>query len=167
MPRYELMYILASSVSDDIVESTSKEIEQFVSDFGGTQIEHEMLGKKKLAYAIKKTRNGHYGLITFSMEGKSIAKLEAKLRTQRNTIIRFIIVNIDEHLERLEKDKLAQAKMNQNRDTEKAKAAEEADADNNTKPDSVESKPSASKKKVTSEQIDDQIEKALTEDLSN
>lgn len=160
MPRYELMYILASSVSDDMVDQTTKEIEQFVTDFGGTNIQHESLGKKKLAYAIKKTRNGHYGLITFNMEGKKVNDLEAKLRTQRQTIIRFIIVNIDEHLARLEKDRVVQAKMNQNRDAEKAAQAEAKDSDQ----EKAESK--TPKVEVSKEKIDEEIEKALTEDLT-
>lgn len=159
MPRYELMYILASSVSDDIVESTSKEVEQFVSDLGGTNITHELLGKKKLAYAIKKTRNGHYGLLTFNMEPKQVNQLDAKVRTQKNTIIRHIIVNIDEHLERLEKDRIVQAKMNQARDTEKAKAAEAAEAKQTETP---AAKP---KKSTSKENIDEKIEKALTEEI--
>lgn len=170
MPRYELMYILASSVSDDIVEETSKEVEQFVADFGGTNIQHEMMGKKKLAYAIKKTRNGHYGLITFNASGEKINDLDAKLRTQRKNIIRHIIVNIDEHLERSEKDRIAQAKMNQARDAEKAKAAEEK-AEAASKPakkeaQSAQGGSASGRKKVSTEKIDEEIEKALSEDIT-
>lgn len=179
MPRYELMYILASSVSDDIVPQTSKEVEQFVTDFGGTDIQHEQLGKKKLAYAIKKTRNGHYGVIAFSMPGAKVKDLEAKLRTQKNTIIRYIIVNMDEHLERLEKDKEVQAKMNKSRDPERvaqAAAAEEkaAQANGNGNTASPAPAPAAPAKKrepkpvapVSNEQLDEEIEKALSEDIA-
>lgn len=178
MPRYELMYILASSVSDDQIPETTQGIEQFVTDNGGTEINHENLGKKKLAYPIKKTRNGHYGVITFTAEGKGVNSLDAKLRTQKGTVIRHIIVNIDEHLERLAKDKEAQAKMNRNRPPE-AIAADKAELAGEAKPE-VKPKaekparteapkaeaPAKSKTVVTEEVLDDEIEKALNEDIT-
>jgi small subunit ribosomal protein S6 len=169
------MYILASSVSDDQIPETTQNIEQFVTDNGGTEIAHENLGKKKLAYPIKKTRNGHYGVITFTAEGKGVNALDAKLRTQKSTVIRHIIVNIDEHLERLGKDAEAQAKMNRNRPPE-AIAADAAAQVGNTevkteakpkveKPARVEA-PAKPKTVVTEEVLDDEIEKALNEDIT-
>lgn len=157
MPRYELMYILASSVSDDLVPQTSKEVEQYVADFGGSNIEHEMLGKKKLAYQIGKTRNGHYGTITFDMEGVKLAPLEAKIRTQKANIIRHLIVNLDEHLSRLEKDRIVQSKI-------KRRIPEGVEADGTPTP---ESKPKPVKKAapVSNEKLDEEIEKALTEEV--
>lgn len=159
MPRYELMYILASSVSDDQVPETSKQVEQTVSDFGGSNLNHEMLGKKKLAYQIGKTRNGHYGVVNFDMEGKDLAALEAKIRTQKATIIRHLIINTDEHLERLEKDRVAQSKI-------KRRPPEEAST--STPPASTESKPKPTKKAapVSNEALDEEIEKALTEEVA-
>ena len=174
MPRYELMYILASSVSDDQIPQTAQGIEQFVTDNGGSDISHEQLGKKKLAYPIKKTRNGHYGVVTFTATGNGVNTLDAKLRTQKATIIRHIIVNIDEHLERLEKDKEAQAKMNRNRPPEAIAADKAKDAETpapGTQPMKQlarEAKPRASKPKtvVTEEVLDEEIEKALNEDIT-
>lgn len=157
MPRYELMYILASSVSDDQVPQTSKEVEQYVADFGGSNLNHEMLGKKKLAYQIGKTRNGHYGVIRFDMEGKNLATLEAKIRTQKANIIRHLIVNLDEHLARLEKDRVAQSKI-------KRRPVEETEAPAST----TDSKPKPTKKPATpvsNEMLDEEIEKALTEEV--
>lgn len=169
MPRYELMYILASSVSDDQIPETTQNIEQFVTDNGGTDIAHEQLGKKKLAYPIKKTRNGHYGVINFTAEGNAASNLDAKLRTQKATVIRHIIVNIDEHLERLEKDKEAQAKMNRNRPPEKI-AADKLEASGQAPaPAAPASKPvreAKPKTVVTEAVLDEEIEKALSEDVT-
>lgn len=176
MPRYELMYILASSVSDDQVPATAQTIEQYVTDNGGTEITHEQLGKKKLAYPIKKTRNGHYGTIVFTAEGKGVNSLDAKIRTQKATIIRHIIVNIDEHLERLEKDKEAQAKMNRNRPPEAIAADNSEQVVPEVKPASKPAPKAAAptpapkvekpKTVVTEEVLDEEIEKALSEDIT-
>ena len=153
MPRYELMYILASSVSDDQVPSTSTSVEQTVADFGGSNLSHEMLGKKKLAYQIGKTRNGHYGVINFDMDGKKLAALDAKIRTQKATIIRHLIVNIDEHLERLEKDRVVQSKIKRRIPVEETAAAP-------AKP-----KPTKKAAPVTNEKLEEEIEKALNEEV--
>lgn len=178
MPRYELMYILASSVSDDLVPQTTAQVEQYVTDFGGTDVSHTPLGKKKLAYPIKKTRNGHYGVITFTSEATKINDLDAKIRTQGNIIIRYILVNIDEHLERMEKDRDAQAKMNRNRpasqipDEEKEAAAalghpivaSEPTAPATPKP--AIKKEEKEVKEISTENLDEEIEKALSEDIT-
>lgn len=154
MPRYELMYILASSVSDDQVPATSSQIEQTVADFGGKNVVHEMLGKKKLAYQIGKTRNGHYGVINFDMEGKDLATLDAKIRTQKANIIRHILVNIDEHLERLEKDRIVQSKI-------KRRIPVEETAEIAVK----KVTPARKSAPVSNEKLEEEIEKALTEDV--
>ena len=153
MPRYELMYILASSVSDDQVPATTAQIEQFVSDFGGSNLAHEQLGKKKLAYQIGKTRNGHYGVINFDIEGSKLAALDAKLRTQKATIIRYILVNIDEHLERLEKDRIVQSKMKPRK-----QPIEETEEEN-------KSVKNVNKTEVSEEKLEAEIEKALSEEV--
>lgn len=162
MPRYELMYILASSVSDDQVPATTDQVLQTVIDFGGKGAMQNLLGKKKLAYPIKKTRNGHYGVITFEMDANKINDLDAKIRTQDATIIRHLVVNIDEHLARLDKDREVQAKMNRNRPAERI--AEDAAAASGEKP--VQEKPKKVEKSVANVNLDEEIEKALTEDLT-
>ncbi len=160
MPRYELMYILSSSVSDDQVPATTAQVEQIVADFGGTNLQHNQLGKKKLAYPIKKTRNGHYAVIAFDLEGKQLNPLDAKLRTQTATIIRHLIVNLDEHLDRLEKDRVVQSKMNRSRPAESL-------ADEGIPP--VQSAPKPAREAVapvTEAQLEEEIEKALSEDIT-
>ncbi len=151
------MYILASTVSDDQVEQTSNQILQFVTDFGGQNAKQELLGKKKLAYPVKKTRNGHYGVIDFSMDGPKVADLDAKIRTQDSTIIRYIIANMDEHYERLEKDRDVQSKLNRTRPAESL-------ADEGVAP--IKKAANKSVAPVSQAQLDEEIEKALTEDIT-
>src|SRR6185436_8304712 len=111
MPQYELMYLLGAHVADDEVPKISASVLKASEDFGASEVKEAQLGKKKLAYPIKKTRNGHYVVVNFEMDGKDINAFDAKVRTQDTNIIRYIIVNLDEHLDRLEKDKVEQAKI--------------------------------------------------------
>lgn len=165
MPRYELMYILASSVSDDQVPTVASQILKFVSDFGGTDVTETQLGKKKLAYPIKKTRNGFYGLIDFSMPTTKINEFDAKIRTQDSTIIRYIIVNMDEHLARTDKDAIVQAKMN--RILPPGESEDNAPMLEKAAPAPKREKPVAPAPVVelNAEELDKKIEEALSEDI--
>lgn len=173
MPQYELMYLLGAQVADDEVPKISESILKFAADFGGTDIKETQLGKKKLAYPIGKTRNGHYVVVNFTMDGKNINTFDAKIHTQGTQIIRYLIVNLDEHLARMEKDRIAQSKI-----VRKGPLAEEATigAPLVSKPIIVEKpavKPVAKPKKETvvlaeinQEELDKKIEEALSEDLT-
>jgi len=161
------MYILSSAVSDDQLPEVTGQIVQIVSDFGATDVQETQLGKKKLAYPVKKTRNGFYGVIDFTMDAQKVNELDAKIRTQENIIIRYILVNMDEHLERLAKDREVQAKMNRNRPAEMIAAGNEAA--NPTTGGMVSHTPVAKAepaKEINEADLDKEIEKALTEDIT-
>lgn len=166
MPRYELMYLLGSQVADPDVQPIAQRVIKHVTDFGGTKVEEQHLGKKKLAYPIKKTRNGYYVVVGFDMDSLKVNEFDARLRTQEHDIIRYLIVNLDEHLERLSKDKVAQSKLKHPvgaQDEEVKPAVEEITP--------VAKAPKAEKAAIKLEDIDEKtldekIEKALSEDLT-
>lgn len=173
MPRYELCYILSSQVSDDLVPETTAQIKKFIEDFGGSEIEEQQLGKKKLAYPIKKTRNGFYVVERFNIESSKINELDAKIRSQTATVIRYLIINLDEHLERLEKDKIAQAKLPKREIPEGAEEKVEAVVEEKveeTKPvleeevGEVKESPKA-KIEISSSDLDKKIEEALNQQI--
>jgi len=149
MPKYELMYILSSAVSDNDVPQVSEEVNKFLTDSGATLLAQEMLGKKKLAYPIKKTRNGFYVVQTFNLEGPKLTSLDNKLRSMEH-IIRYLVANIDEQERRAAKDKTVQEKMRASR-----------------KPIPRKPEPAGPEIKLTDTELEQQIEKALeSEDLS-
>ena len=168
MPRYELMYILASTVSDDQVPAVASQIVQFVTDFGGTEIEESQLGKKKLAYPIKKTRNGFYGLVSFMMEGSGLFAFDAKIRTQNN-IIRYIIVNMDEHIARSAKDVITQSKIKRIIPADQLEDGPVKAPAPKIVADVVEKAPAVKKPVVAvemnAEELDKKIDDALNEDI--
>jgi small subunit ribosomal protein S6 len=143
MPKYELMYILSSAVSDNDVPTVSNEVDKFITDNGGKILTTEMLGKKKLAYPIKKTRNGFYVLETFNLEGKALQALDNKLRSME-PIIRYLVVALDEQEKRAAKDLKVQQTMNANR-----------------KPVAVKAEASVAEVKLSDSELDQKIEKAL------
>lgn len=149
MPKYELMYIIGSQVSDDKIPEVTGEIKKYIESSGGLIEKHEELGKKKLAYPIKKTRNGYYVVVNFSAPAPKATEIEHKVRTSLS-IIRHLLVNLDEDLIRLEKDKKIQAKLKRLP----------------PKPEPKEEIPSKAEKKIEID-LEAEIEKALkSEDLT-
>jgi small subunit ribosomal protein S6 len=60
------------------------------------------MGKRRLAYDVKKFSDGQYVLFTLLAEGKAISELERRLRVTE-PVIKFITVRMDEEQQRLEK----------------------------------------------------------------
>lgn len=160
MPQYELMYLLGSQIADTEVPAVTSQILKFVEDFGGSNIKETQLGKKKLAYPIKKTRNGHYVAVAFNMDSRKVNDLDAKLRTQGNSVIRYLLVNLDEHLKRVEKDKVAQAKLSKRQQDFQTPGITEAPA---RKEKAATAEPLV---EINQEDLDKKIEAALSEDLT-
>lgn len=149
MPKYELMYILSSAVSDNDVPTVVAEVDKFISSQGGTLLSQEMLGKKKLAYPIKKTRNGFYVVQTFNYESRKLQELDNKLRSIE-AIIRYLVINVDEQERRMDKDQKVREAMQANR-----------------KPQAVAADASAPAAPISETELEQKIEKALeSEDLA-
>jgi small subunit ribosomal protein S6 len=169
MPQYELMYLLGSNVADNEVPQVSEQVLKFVSEFGGADVRQEQLGKKKLAYPIKKTRNGHYVTVNFAMDTKRINEFEARVHAMSQSIIRYILINIDEHLERSAKDKIAQSKLTHRLDMPEAletPATKPSPAYKAPKTQKVPSAPKEPLVEIDEKALDEKIEAALTEDVT-
>ena len=150
MPKYELMYILSSAVSDNDVPTVSSEVDKFIQEQGGTLLSQEMMGKKKLAYPIKKTRNGFYVLQTFNLDGIKLTPLDNKLRSME-PIIRYLVVNVEDQERRAIKDRGIQDKMKAARKPQKMETP-------------VSNEPEV---KLTETELEQKIEQALeSEDLA-
>ena len=170
MPKYELCYILASSVSDDQVPAVTEQIKGFIADFGGENIQEENLGKKKLAFPIKKTRNGFYVAVQFNIPTEKINQLEAKIRSQTTTVIRHLVMNIDEHLARLAKDTVAQAQLSKQPEDETGSqtVGGPARASYTREPVTPPATPRVKAEplpELTTEELDKQIEAALSDEI--
>jgi small subunit ribosomal protein S6 len=62
------------------------------------------MGKRRLAYVVRKFREGIYVLMTIEGEGSVVHELERRLRVTEQ-VIKFITVRVDEEHKRLEKIK--------------------------------------------------------------
>ncbi len=99
---YEVMFIVRPDVADEDVDKLIAGLEQTVTGGGGAIRSTEKLGKRKLAYTVRKFNDGNYVLLTIDADGVLIAELERRLRVSE-PVIKFITVRMDEEEKRLAK----------------------------------------------------------------
>ena len=92
---YEVMYIAAPETADEDVTKLNEAIEQLIEKEGGSIVKTEVMGRRKLAYPIKKKTEGHYTLFEIEGSGQEIAELERRFRVN-DAVIRFVTVRVDE-----------------------------------------------------------------------
>ena len=92
---YEVMYIAAPETADEDVTKLNEAIQQQIERDGGAIVKTELMGKRKLAYPIKKKTEGHYTLFEIEGSGQEIFELERRFRVN-DAVIRFVTVRVDE-----------------------------------------------------------------------
>ena len=99
---YEVMFIVRPDVLDEDLDKLVAAMEATVTNGGGSIKSTEKLGRRKLAYTVRKFNDGNYVLLTVDADGKLIAELERRLRVTE-PVIKFITVRMDEEDKRLAK----------------------------------------------------------------
>ena len=101
---YEVMFIVRPDVTE---EDTDKLIAGFtttVTNGGGTVKLVDKMGRRKLAYMVRRFNDGNYVLMTIEAGGPVVLELERRLRVTE-PVIKFITVRMDEEEKRLAKVK--------------------------------------------------------------
>ena len=121
---YEVMFIIRPDAADEDVDKLIAGFTTTVTNGGGTVKSAEKMGRRKLAYLVRKFADGNYVLLTIEAGGAVVAELERRLRVSE-PVIKFITVRTDEEQKRLEKIKQIRA-TKVKRSTAEAAAAPEA-----------------------------------------
>ncbi len=95
MRLYEVAVIVHPEVDEDGVTALTEKVQGWIASAGGTVDKTERLGKKRLAYEIRKQNDGSYVLIQASMNPSAPIMVERNLRLNEQ-ILRFMITRIDE-----------------------------------------------------------------------
>src|SRR5207244_8433307 len=101
---YELMFIVRPDMADEDLDKLISTLESQVTTSGGTVNGVERMGKRRLAYTVRRFQDGMYVLLTVEGGGALIHELERRLRVTE-PVIKFLTVRIDEEEKRLEKIK--------------------------------------------------------------
>ncbi len=94
MNKYESVIIINPNLEEAVIKSTIKRFEDLINTDGKLESINE-LGNKKLAYEIKKNKEGYYVVYNFEAKPELIAELERNYRIA-DEVIKFIVVRKDE-----------------------------------------------------------------------
>ena len=101
---YEIMFIVRPDVEEADLDKLIEGFTKNVTDGGGEVKTTEKMGRRRLAYTVRKFNDGFYVLLTIAAEGKLITEIERRLRVSE-PVIKFITVRMDEEEKRLAKVK--------------------------------------------------------------
>ena len=101
---YEVMFIVRPDVEDEEADKLIEALSTTVKTGGGVVKSAEKLGRRKLAYQVRKFNDGNYILFTVEANGAVVLELERRLRVTEQ-VIKFITVRMDEEEKRLAKVK--------------------------------------------------------------
>jgi small subunit ribosomal protein S6 len=99
---YELMFIVRPDMPEEDQDKLISTLESAATSSGGTVRGVEKMGKRRLAYTVRKFHDGLYMLLTVEGAGDLIHELERRLRVSE-PVIKFLTVRIDEEQKRLDK----------------------------------------------------------------
>ena len=88
---YETMYILRPDIAEDEVTNHIDKYNKLLEEFGGTILDSQMRGKRRLAYQIAKYREGIYVQLSHQGDGQHIFKIEKAMRLSED-VIRYMTV---------------------------------------------------------------------------
>jgi small subunit ribosomal protein S6 len=101
---YELMFIVRPDMTDEDLDKLISTLQSVVPASGGAVQKVEKMGKRRLAYTVRRFNDGIYVLMVVEGGGAVIHELERRLRVTE-PVIKFLTVRVDEEQKRLAKIK--------------------------------------------------------------
>ncbi len=101
---YEVMFIVRPDQSEEDIDKLISTMETNITNAGGTVKSAEKMGKRRMAYLVRKFIDGFYVLLTLEGTGELIKEIERRLRVTEQ-VIKFISVRTDVEDKRLAKIK--------------------------------------------------------------
>ena len=100
---YDLIFICRPTTPEEEINKLVAVLEQAASERGGKVEKVEKWGTRKLAYRVRKHREGYYVyLVLRSTQGEMIKELERRLKVS-DPVIKHLTVRLDEEIKRQQK----------------------------------------------------------------
>lgn len=94
MRKYELMYIIRPDIEQEAVQAAVDKFQGVISNDGGEITKHDVMGKRRLAYEIKKFRDGIYVLVNFTAQPAVVAELERQMKISDEVIRHLVTTDV-------------------------------------------------------------------------
>lgn len=93
MAFYESIFIIRPDLTTEQVEQVAARVADIITTGGGTILQHELWGRRQLAYPLKKNTKGYYVFNLVEGGGPLIATLEARLKIDED-ILKFQNISV-------------------------------------------------------------------------
>ncbi len=154
MSHYELTYIISAALAETEYPNIQKQVNELISGkLKGAVSRESILGRKKLAYPIKKEKHGYYVTVEFDLDPASVKELD-RLLMLNNSLLRHLIVTkkvLTPEQEEVKAGKLAKIKARKQLKQEKLKPV---------------SKPAEKKApKISLDKLDEKLDELLGQEI--
>ncbi len=95
MRNYELIFIVHPDLNEEALAEVCNRVKNWISDLGGKITKEHHWGTRRLAYPIRKTREGQYLLYDLDFDPSKVAELERDLAIVE-PILRYMTVRLDD-----------------------------------------------------------------------
>lgn len=94
MHNYELVFIVRPDLDENAFREVINRVQSWITEAGGAVSKIDVWGKRKLAYTIRKQREGLYVLMNTEMLPTFTGTLERNLRFLE-PVMRFLITTVE------------------------------------------------------------------------
>ncbi len=96
MRKYEIMFIVKPTLSEDEIKKVAKNFETILTSNDATVTNFKDMGQKELAYEIKDFKNGYYFLINLESNDDKAIKEFDRLALISNDVVRHLITKLED-----------------------------------------------------------------------
>ncbi len=94
MRDYELVIIIQPDLDETATTAVIDRVKGWITDAEGNVAKTDLWGKRHMAYAIRKQREGYYVLLQAQMDPAFVNELERNLRLQE-PVMRYLVTTAD------------------------------------------------------------------------
>jgi small subunit ribosomal protein S6 len=125
--EFETTFVVQPEISDEGLQTIRARLDGILARHGAVRLMCNDLGRKRLAYEIRRFQKGQYLQLVYLDGGGVVPEIERALRLD-DSVLRFLTVQVSPHVEDIEARKAEAAALEQERARRAAeRAAREAE----------------------------------------
>ena len=101
---YESTFIINAALEDPDIEAVIRRVSEYIENHGGTFVEMNKWGRRRLAYPIKKKYNGYYVYMAFESASEVLPLIERFFTLEEN-VLRHLTLELSEKLREHRKER--------------------------------------------------------------
>ena len=101
---YESTFIINAALEDPDIEAVIRRVTDYIENHGGTFVEMNKWGRRRLAYPIKKKYNGYYVYMAFEAASEILPLVERFFNLEEN-VLRHLTLELSEKLREHRKER--------------------------------------------------------------